>query len=291
MKTQSFSIDVPGKCPHNCKPCISIMSSNKKFYVDKLTGNLDSPETFFAFRDKMAYAREKTDTVILTGTKSEPILNTEFLDFFSEVNCSLPNPFYNIEIQTTGYGLDEELLDYLKLIGVKTISLSLFSLDSYINHKIAQTKYKNFFIFNKCLLIKEKGFNLRICLNLNKEGFGNYMLSLNLILDRLLYMEADQVTFRKLYHNNDHKLPQTKWVIENQLSDENWIMLKQDIELYGKYIRTLDFGAKVYSIKGISTVIDNDCMTKENKNDLKYLILRRNIKLYTNWDDEGSLLF
>jgi sulfatase maturation enzyme AslB (radical SAM superfamily) len=291
MKVQSFSIDVPGKCPHNCKPCVSIMSSNKKFYIDKLTGNLDSSETFFAYRDRMAYAREKTDTVILTGTRSEPILNKEFLNFFSKVNYSLHNPFYNIEIQTAGYGLDAEMLDYLKLIGVKTISLSLFSLDSYINHKIVQTKYKNFFIFNKCILIKEKGFNLRICLNLNKEGFGDHIFNLNLVLERLLHMKVDQVTFRKLYHNNNIKLPQTKWVIENQLSDENWKTLNQDIELYGKYIRTLDFGAKVYSIKGISTVIDNDCMAKENKNDLKYLIIRRNIRLYTTWDDEGSLLF
>ena len=42
----------------------------------------------------------------------------------------------------------------------------------------------------------------------------------------------------------------------------------------------------------MSTVVDEDCMAKsEEKKALKYLILRPNCKLYTQWDDKGSLLF
>ena len=47
-----------------------------------------------------------------------------------------------------------------------------------------------------------------------------------------------------------------------------------------------------YSVMGMSTVVDEDCMAKnEEKQSWKYLILRPNCKLYTQWDDKGSLLF
>ena len=44
---------------------------------------------------------------------------------------------------------------------------------------------------------------------------------------------------------------------------------------------------------GISTVLDDDCMSKNNTNDgvIRYLILREDGKLYSQWDDKGSLIF
>jgi len=41
----------------------------------------------------------------------------------------------------------------------------------------------------------------------------------------------------------------------------------------------------------MSVVVDDDCMSTADKEDIKYLILRENCKLYTKWDDGGSLLF
>jgi hypothetical protein len=46
-----------------------------------------------------------------------------------------------------------------------------------------------------------------------------------------------------------------------------------------------------YSIWGMSTVIDDNCMNKNELKKLKYVILRENGKLYCQWDDEGSLIF
>jgi len=60
---------------------------------------------------------------------------------------------------------------------------------------------------------------------------------------------------------------------------------------HGKFLYRLPFGGKVYSINGMSTVIDDDCMSKENNESLKYVILRENGKLYNRWDDLGSLIF
>ncbi len=41
----------------------------------------------------------------------------------------------------------------------------------------------------------------------------------------------------------------------------------------------------------MSIVLDNDCMAKDNNESIKYLIIRRDIKIYFDWDDEGSLIF
>lgn len=41
----------------------------------------------------------------------------------------------------------------------------------------------------------------------------------------------------------------------------------------------------------MSTVLDEDCMSEEAKESVKYLILRPNCKLYSKWDDKGSLVF
>ena len=48
---------------------------------------------------------------------------------------------------------------------------------------------------------------------------------------------------------------------------------------------------KIYDIDEMSMVVDDDCMSGEVKEDVKYLILQPNCKLYTKWDDRGSLLF
>jgi hypothetical protein len=53
----------------------------------------------------------------------------------------------------------------------------------------------------------------------------------------------------------------------------------------------LEFGQIRYDLMNISFVIDDDCMNTKSKNELKYLILREDCKLYTKWDSKGSLLF
>lgn len=307
INVQSCSIDVPGGCPNKCKCCVSELHKSKKF-MNNCLKDLDNiteyDRIFRQYRDRLAYIREKTDTVVLTGTASEPVFNKQFLRFFGQVNQSLATPFYNVEIQSAGIGMDEETLSLLDDIGVKTVALSLFSMDDVKNNEVQQSPKKLYYnIRELCARIKEWGFNLRVCYNLNIEGYGFGADVHGMgggpkypdLIPRLMYfaksVEADQITLRKLYHNNDDSIPETVWVKENQLSGSFFGMLKQYIKEYGTYKRTLDFGADLYTIDGMSTVLDNDCMGKEEGNGLKYLILRRDIKIYSDWDDEGSLVF
>ena len=69
----------------------------------------------------------------------------------------------------------------------------------------------------------------------------------------------------------------------------------EDIKAYvvakGRHMYTLKFGAKVYSVWGLSAVVVDDCMAVNDSDTLRYIILRENGKLYCHWDDEGSLIF
>jgi len=69
--------------------------------------------------------------------------------------------------------------------------------------------------------------------------------------------------------------------------------LTQYILKHGHALDILPYGATRYSIHGMSTVIDQDCMASGNggKQTLRYLILQPDCHLRTRWDDEGSLLF
>jgi len=173
-------------------------------------------------------------------------------------------------------------------VGVSTISLSLSSLTSNINSKLNQTPENlQFDIADLCERIKSAGFNLRLSLNMNCKfhrhtHYGMFMA--------LKSRGADQVTFRKLYTSSIlAECIQDKWIEAHEY--KGFDSLNAYIKKNGRPLERLPFGAMRYSVHGISTVVDDDCMSTEVKDTMKYLILRPNCKLYTKWDDNGSLLF
>lgn len=308
MKIQSASLDVPGTCPNKCKFCVSelwrkgkldMLNNVFKFDTDDIDDWVRSE-----FIERLIYLRQKgVDTLVLTGTYSEPILNEKYLKFFDQSNRSLgDNRFINIEVQTSGAGLIPEKLVLLSSIGVKTVSLSVASLDDSTNYEIMQAN-KVLKLLEICELIKHSGFNLRLSLNMNREGFKEYEVSPGGEFWHKVYHDlfmkcqefgADQVTFRKLYSTGEDG-EVSSWVRHNRMTLYNpdwWKFLVRYVRKFGRPLNRLPFGAMKYSIYGMSTVIDFDCMNKKgNKEDLKYLILRRNCRLYSEWDDPASLVF
>ena len=298
MKVQSLSIVVPTrKCINNCPFCVS--KTHESDYDNMISDPLFKED----YIERLEYARDLgTNTIILTGT-GEALQNKKFLNDFAFFNKSLKKPFYNIELQTTGVLLDDETLEWLRhIIRVKTISLSvsdLFNNESNLDIINVHDKLK-FNLVELSKKIKSHGFNLRISLNIldNIEGeldFGNNenRYDFRRLFETLKDMNVDQVTFRKM------------WRSKFNTDIDNWIKAyteKTDIFLtkLGKYLKTngrflskLPFGALQYSLNEISAVIDDDCMDDKdpNKEELKYLILRENAKLYSKWDDKGSLIF
>ena len=309
MKVQSASLDVPGGCPNHCKFCVTELW--KKGDLPMLKNAFDFKSDDFewikkAFRERLIYLRQHdVDTIVLTGSASEAIFNKKYLELFQEVNESIGNDkFINIELQTSGVGLMENFL-FLEDVGVKTISLSMASLDTDTNFEIMQTpeKFRTWDIVEICKAVKEAGFNLRLSLNMNLEGFKEYEKSKSEdfwhgkysdLIEICQRLGADQVTFRKLYSTGEDG-DVTSWIKRNQMDHfepDWWEQLSQYIKKFGRPLNRLPFGAMKYSISNMSTVVDEDCMAKEGaKEDLKYMILRRNCRLYSEWDDPASLIF
>ena len=100
---------------------------------------------------------------------------------------------------------------------------------------------------------------------------------------------VDQLTFRKIYADGENE--KTDWIIKHQYSIKGFSDIINYIRENGTSIARLPYGFIQYSVHGISTVIDDNCMSKDNIDEMKYAILRPNGKLYSRWDDTGSLIF
>lgn len=298
MNIQTISIVVPTKgCVNNCPFCVSRMHDSP----------YENSWDEFQMTKRIQYAiMNKVTTCIITGI-GEPLQNRNYLLKLSNLFRKLDNPFPNIEFQTTGIFLSESEKEFdnfvytkdskpiyknikiLQSLGVNTISLSVSDpFDDNKNNAIIGAP-RPIHLYELIHLLKDYGFNIRISLNLtvwlNKRSVTD-------IIERAKFLGADQLTFRKLYCPDDNEFTdQGYWVKENSPEPDFLGRINDVIKSNGKPLYRLPFGPMVYSIWGMSTVVDDDCMNKTNKDTLKYIILRENGKLYSQWDDVGSLIF
>ena len=287
MNIQSLSIVVPcgPRCINDCKFCVSRM--HWEDYGNDIVGGVgkEIPQSYL---DRMAFVREEgCNALILTGT-TEPQQNLPFIFQLLKKNRELPKPFYNISIQTTGANMTEDIIDALARAGVTTLALSVSSFDTERNFYIIQTPRGA----RKCSVRELMGYakkynmNVRLCLNLTDEFSG---IEPQLMFNIAHYNGADQLTFRKIYADGDNE--KSDWIYEHEYPEEEFEAIREYIKENGTPIARLPYGFIQYSVHGISTVIDDNCMSKDNIDEMKYAILRPNGHLYSRWDDTGSLIF
>lgn len=294
MNIQSLSVCVPAKrCINDCMFCCSKMHNAD--YEDHFTD-----VSFYAsyaedLRKRLEYARENgCNTCMLTGN-NEPQQNKEFLRVFSEVNKTLRAPFLNIEMQTTGAFIDADFLDFFKSsVGVTTIAVSVACLDDdEKNREMIRTKDDGLSLKAFCREIKKRNINLRLCLNMNDDILLHHSFTPDSVTQLCSELGADQITFRALW-SPDADTEQGRW-INRHVTAETFdfiAALKEDVRSRGKYLDTLEYGADRYDYEGFSVVVDEDSMSQmENKDAVKYLILRPNGHLYSKWDSKASLIF
>lgn len=273
----------------------------------------------FELKKRIKYAvMSGVTTCILTGT-GEALQNKGFLENLADIFKEMDFPFPNVELQTTGVMLQNTMfvneigeayynIILLKKLGVNTISLSVSDIfdDEENNFIIGIPEKLRINLTELITFIKRFDMNVRLSLNMTKRY--NAVKNAEAIFLHAKAYGANQVTFRKLYaeeNNSDESL----WVSGNQCSPEVFTKINKYIcgeverestnigieyketKGHGVFLYTLPFGGKVYSVNGISTVVDDDCMSKNNNEALKYLILREDGKLYCRWDDKGSLIF
>ncbi len=290
MKIQSLSIVVPNKnCINNCAFCVSKMHTED--YPNQKEGN----DRFYDLYEKdyikrLEFARDNgCNTVILTGN-SEPQQNREFLKNFGTINNHLSKPFRKIDIQTTGVLIDDEYLRFMRNhVGINTIALSISDLfDDQQNARINGTPEQlTVNIKHLCGEIKKYDFNLR--LSLNMTDVYNQKTAKE-IFDYAKELGANQITFRELYASGTGT-PQDNWIKEHAVSKTLLQEIKSFIKENGRPLRIMEYGQTLYSVEGMSVVVDDDCMSTALKEEMKYLILRPDCKLYSLWDDKGSLVF
>lgn len=294
MQIQSLSIVVPTeKCVNDCAFCVSKQHS-EDYGENRMAFN--NPEIHKAIEDykkRLAYARDNNcNAVMLTGD-AEPTQNRAFLTLFGLLNESLSKPFRHISIQTAGAFLDQNYIEFLRdHVGVNTVSLSISSFVYDTNAEYTRAKAR-INIQNLCAKIKEAGLNLRISLNMTDHIYGDEQPDPATIFKYVNhYLGADQITFRVLYSDQSNPdCPQNQWIKEHAATPEYIESIKNYIRENGRPLEILAFGQTRYDVDGISTVLDDDCMSTQAKAELKYLVLRPNCKLYTKWDSTASLLF
>ncbi|WP_341876563.1 radical SAM protein [Defluviitalea saccharophila] len=290
MKIQSLSVCVPNKaCVNKCKFCVARMRTEE--YKNMMDENLPFYDLYEKdYIKRLEFARDNgCNTVMITGN-SEPQQNRAFLQRFGTMNNNLSKPFRWIEMQTTGVGIDEPYLRFLRNhVGISTISVSISSFDDEMNRQYNGTSMNNkVCLVDFCKSIKKYDFNLRISINLT-DSFNPYDAQYILKYCKET-LNADQITFRVLYTSNNNT-EQDQWIHEHKASDELIEDIKKYIRHHGRPLERLEFGNMKYSVDGMSTVLDDDCMNTEAKEELKYVILRPNCKLYSKWDDTASLIF
>lgn len=306
MKIQSLSIVVPGACVNSCACCVSKLHTDSDFYKNQIEKNYQFEALYEQdYMDALNFARDNgCNTLMFTGD-GEPLINKTFIRKVVDLNKRLTMPFRWMEIQTSGVFLLEEAenggqknLRWLRdFVRVKTISLSLFNIfDSELNAAYSRPKNEKAFvkIDETCASIRKYDFNLR--LSLNMVDYYNDKSPAE-IFERAKALGANQITFRVLYNNdlpqNDAEKEIAGWIIKHKATDEKIKEINEYIKKNGRLLEVLPFGAYRYSVHGMSCVVDDDCMNTNSgpKEEVKYLILRPNCKLYTKWDDEGSILF
>ena len=287
MNIQSLSIVVPtGYCWNHCPYCVSrTHCEDYGDYSKKLSNDIITS----GYINRIRFVRDQgCNTMMLTGT-AEPQQNMPFIKNLLITNRSLKQPFYNVELQTTGSGMTEKMIEELAELGVTTLALSISSFDPDRNVEIIHMpENKKVDYYNLIWWAHDNNMNVRACLNLTDE-FNRYEAAQYFKWARGQGIE--QLTFRQMYYHYMDPCEERMWIQAHSIDFKRIGQIKDFIQKYGTEVAILPYGFKQYDVQGISVVVDDDCMSKGNIANFKYAILRPNGHLYSQWDLKGSLIF
>lgn len=294
MKIQSMSVLVPSRgCVNNCAFCVSKMHGDT--CRNQIEGNWAFTDLYVdEYVARMNYARDNGCNALMLTGNSEPQQNRAFLERFGFMLRMMKNPFYQIEMQTTGVMLDDKYLRFLRnWVNVNVISVSVSAFDDEKNAEyIGMQENLKFSLEHLCHEIKRYDFVLRLSINLT-DAFEDW--TPEQILEKCKALGANQVTFRQLY-SSGKDTPQDKWIETHALSVEKrnalYMYIRHPMNQF-KAIQQLEYGGVAYNVDGMSVVYDDDCMaTKQGKHDaLKYVILKPDCHIYGSWEEDAPPIF
>ena len=279
IMTNSAQIVVPYKeCINNCMFCISCMNP-----VAKNIKFIESKELEVSYIKKLKYLKDiGCKNVVITGD-NEPLMNKNFLLFFSATLNQAGVRFDNIEIQTSGVFLNEYLLSFLRnKIHINLVCISVASLNVNINANIMGFRNELIYDFNKIsYYIHQTNIKLRITIIMT-NWFNKYENDIEkLFKDIFSLFKPNQITFKIL--KNTSVPSDVHYWIENHSASINTIKNLSDFLSVNTKVISFYAGMNIYEYMGMSIMLDNDCMKAKLEKGYRYLILLPNGKLRESW--------
>ena len=297
MKANNLSVSVPNKgCKKNCPYCVS-----------KMTGYTKTDEELFI--DNLSKARHlaemsQVSLISITG-KGEPMLNLEMVRKVARRFCDFP-----VELQTCGWELadDTSLIDLLTFEGVDIFALSMDKWSDFedMKHVIERINH-----LNKTVRVT---MNVSDMLTKPFEEAGSRIPKFMDYINECKKNGIQQFSFRNLSVpyilkgnmnvNERARCDKTvKWIREHVKEDMNTgvgyyqELLRQfsdacETDEIGM-LRDLNYGVKLYTVRGISFTYFNYCVQDSSKNseDIRSLIYQEDGHMYTTWNSLASRIF
>lgn len=265
MKANNLSISVPNKgCDKSCPYCISKMTGYTKNNISLMKRNIDKVK-------RLADVAE-VSSVSLTG-KGEPMLNISDVLYFAEQFKNYP-----LEIQTNGHILIQvpEVINDLFLAGIDVVAISIDNFEEIDLFSM---------VFEK---LNEVGITIRLTFNLVEEVYNR---NVEEFFTKCEEYNIDQISFREITTPTivkDSVVSNiTKKWIEDNVDKVKSIKFTQgliDIRDKSQFIRSLPYGASLYSYKGVSFTYFDYCIQDSSSNDdIRSLIFYEDGHVSTTW--------
>lgn len=283
MKIQTISLCAgEGRCPRHCPYCVSRMTGKKSF--------AKMPDRISMKVDKALRLAELSgvSTALITG-KGEPLFTKKSYDHVIQYLIALKAHYIPlIEIQTSGYGLDNDTLAKLRDYGVTTIAISCVSDSLTRNREIYGKEYSD--PFEIAGRIHEHDMMVRLCCTMCKV----YCESTETIdhMIRSCVMDGiEQMSFVPVTAPRDSEMMKvTKWARDCGLDNSEVMRLYDHVRRTGSKLMTLMHGGEVYDINGVSVCI-RYCLTEDPEtNSLRQVIVYPNGETRYSWTHDAARL-
>jgi len=271
MRASNLTISIPyAGCDKNCPYCVSQMTGLIKPNVDLMFRNISKVRT-------LASAAQVTN-VLFTG-KGEPCLNFKDLAFFLRKFNDFP-----CELQTNGILLNERLwnVQSLRTSGLDIVAISIDNINQF-------SQYNKLFA-----MIKKVGMTSRVTLNITKKI--PETIRFDDIIEYCKFYNVDQLLLSNVVIPRGVGISKyTEWIANNTNPAQYDRMVEQMVTALaeeGTFLRSTEFGMKIWDYRGISVTSSDYCIQDSNKNnDIRSLIFLEDGHLYTSWASNASRIF
>lgn len=273
LRAGNLTIAVPYYgCDKNCPYCVSKMTGNFKNNRNKFLRNFRKVKTTANAADVFS--------VLITG-KGEPLITLEKDESIIALTLLYFNGF-NLEIQTNGLLLSENVVNFLDEYKVDTIALSIDSFEELLDFE------------NIIGYIKSRDMSVRVTVNLSSLSFPCENLTINL-LNKCKEFDVDHFKMNPVsIPEGLEDTPQGKFISSMDMEpiNDNMKELENICLDNGPPFGALNYGPYLYDVDGISVSSPSLCIQESHKiSDLRSLIYLQDGHLYTSWKTKASKIF